>query len=82
MRRSRQSQSPSDSSPRSQHSFFGSKNKRRTLRKDSVMTDGDTSFSSSGASDSAPWRVGRYNAILSFFAKPSQLNFNATPFIF
>eukprot|EP00980_Cylindrotheca_fusiformis_P016710 scaffold5024_cov136-Cylindrotheca_fusiformis.AAC.39 len=58
--RRRQSQS-SESPSRSQRSFFGgSKNKRRTVRKDSVLADGDSSLSCSVASDNAPWRVGMF----------------------
>lgn len=55
-----QSPSPTESSLRRQRSFFGSKHKRRNIRKDSGVTEATESMCSfsSDKTDSAPWRVG------------------------
>lgn len=62
--RRRQSKSPSspDSSLNEPRSFFGSKHKKRTFRKDS-STEGESMCSQSSAdkTDKAAWRVGTFS---------------------
>ncbi len=70
-RRKSQSPSSSDSSPRAKNGvFFGSKNKRRILRKrDSAITEASSLSSRwSLQTDGALWRVGEFFAFgLAFF---------------
>jgi hypothetical protein len=66
-RRQPQSPSSSDTSSRASRGLFGSKYKRRALRKDSNATEGESlcSQSSSEKTDSAPWRVGTFSTAVS-----------------
>ena len=82
-RRKSQSPSSSDSSPKvNNRGFFGSKHKRRILRKrDSAITEASSLSSKwSIQTDGALWRVGKFTALSgTFFGKIITLHSTSIP---